>query len=195
MIEARKMKEVTPVWSDVPVMVSDGALMGLGVSLVVLGMIAVGYATFSTLVSVMVIGGLFLVGGIIQTISALYNRKKGGVFLHLLGGILFAFAGFLILTSPATSAAGLTLLMAACFIFGGVYRAIFAVVERWPAWGWFVFSGIVSVILGLMISVSWPVSAFWVLGTFLGIELLLTGWSLVAVALALQRAARTPVTP
>ncbi len=66
----------------------------------------------------------------------------------------------------------------------GTFRIIFAVMERFPSWGWVLCNGIVTVLLGFAICQQWPASGLWVLGLFVGIELIVNGatWSVIAVS-------------
>ena len=43
--------------------------------------------------------------------------------------------------------------------------------------------GTATVALGVIIAAEWPVSAVWVIGTFVGIDLILDGWSLIMAGL------------
>jgi hypothetical protein len=54
------------------------------------------------------------------------------------------------------------------------------------AWGWSSADGIIDVILGLMIWQQWPASALWVIGLFVGINLLFRGFNWIALGLALH---------
>jgi uncharacterized membrane protein HdeD (DUF308 family) len=54
---------------------------------------------------------------------------------------------------------------------------------RYPHWSWVLLDGVVSLLLGVLIWRRWPVSALWVIGLFVGIEMLLNGWSLVMLSL------------
>jgi arylsulfatase A-like enzyme len=58
-------------------------------------------------------------------------------------------------------------------------------------WYWTLLSGIVSILLGGMIVLQWPVSGLWMIGLFVAIELIFNGWSYVFVALAARKAGRT----
>jgi uncharacterized membrane protein HdeD (DUF308 family) len=51
-------------------------------------------------------------------------------------------------------------------------------------WGWTLFSGIVTVLLGGLIWSEWPISGVWAIGTLLGIHLIFDGWSEIALASA-----------
>ena len=63
---------------------------------------------------------------------------------------------------------------------------------RIHGWGWQVLSGLVALLLGLFITAGWPASSIWVIGTFIGIDLIFGGWSFIMIALAARRLA-TPV--
>jgi uncharacterized membrane protein HdeD (DUF308 family) len=59
-------------------------------------------------------------------------------------------------------------------------------VERFHGWGWVLANGIVTLILGVLIWREWPESALWVIGMFVGIDMLFAGWSWVMTALAVR---------
>src|SRR2546427_905924 len=81
------------------------------------------------------------------------------------------------------------LLMAAFFIVGGVFRIATALLFRIPGRAWVVAGGTVTVALGVIIAAEWPVSAVWVIGTFVGIDLIFDGWSLVMAGLGARELA------
>jgi uncharacterized membrane protein HdeD (DUF308 family) len=58
-------------------------------------------------------------------------------------------------------------------------------------WGWPLLSGFISVLLGLIIAVKWPVSGLFVIGLFVAIELIMHGWSYIFIALAAKSALET----
>src|SRR5258707_15621660 len=111
---------------------NTGWFVALGVALIVLGTIAILTAVLTTLVSVMVFGWLLLIGGIIQSVHAFWVRPWSGLLLQLLIGVLNIVVGLLIVANPGAGALGLTLLMAAFFIVGGLFRIITAVRDRFP---------------------------------------------------------------
>ncbi len=157
-----------------------------GIALVVLGLIAISASTLTTLVSVSLIGWLLLVGGIIHAIHAFSAGKWGGVVSGLFTGVLYAVAGFLTIRSPAATAMMLTFLLAPLFIVGGIVRIIMAMTNRYPQWGWSVFSGLMALVLGVMIWNQWPNSGFWVIGTFVGIEMFFSGFATCMFSIALK---------
>ena len=157
--------------------------LALGIVQIVAGTLAVGFAFSATLASVVMLGILLLIAAGSQTAAAIWARDWSGFFLFLLVGVLYAVAGFLSLQHPLLAAEGLTLMLAAAFLVGGVFRIIVALVERFSSWGWVLCNGLITVLLGIAIWQQWPGSGLWVLGTFVGIDLIVNGvtWSVLAV--------------
>jgi uncharacterized membrane protein HdeD (DUF308 family) len=120
----------------------------------------------------------------LEAIHAFACKAWGGFFVDLLTGILYTVAGFMIVANPGVAAVTLTLLLAMFLIFEGIFRVVVALVVRFPNWGWLLLHGVVDVILGICIWQSWPVSGLWVIGLFVGIDMLFNGWSLVMLGLA-----------
>jgi len=165
-----------------------GWFLGLGVVLAVLGAIAVVAAFAATLATVFLFGVLLLIAGMFQAVQAFLAARWKGFFWHLLLGLLYALLGAILLADPVEGAIGLTLLLAAFFVVGGVLRIVLAVQRRGQVQtGWFLFGGILDLLLGLLIWIGWPATGMWVIGLFLGIELLFAGLSLIMVGLAMPR--------
>jgi uncharacterized membrane protein HdeD (DUF308 family) len=91
--------------------------------------------------------------------------------------------------NPFAAATILTLFLGIALIAGGIVRMFLAwnMREAGKPWGWVVFSGIISILLGAMIIAHWPYSSFYVLGIFLGIDLIFIGSSWFSIGLALRR--------
>jgi uncharacterized membrane protein HdeD (DUF308 family) len=163
---------------------SWGWYLVFGIVLIVLGTIALGSALLMTIASVLFFGWILIVGGVMEVVHAFWHKRWGGFFLDLLTGILYVVAGWMMVTNPGGSAVLLTLLIAMFLVFEGVFRIVAALAVRYPHWGWLLLNGIISLLLGLMIWRQWPYSGLWVIGLFVGIEMLLNGWSLVMLSLA-----------
>jgi uncharacterized membrane protein HdeD (DUF308 family) len=163
-----------------------GWLIGLGIGLAVLGLLAIAASVATTIASVIFIGVLLLVGGLAEIVHAFSASRWSGVVLTLLGGILYAVVGGLMVTRPVESALTLTLLLAAFFIVAGLFRILAVPVLRMPNGGWVLASGIVSFLLGAAIWAQWPVSGVWVIGTYVGVEMLVYGISLLMLGLAVR---------
>jgi uncharacterized membrane protein HdeD (DUF308 family) len=163
-----------------------GWLVALGVVLVVVGILAISFPVISTLTTVTVFGVLLLFGAGAEVASAIWTQRWGGIFLHLLLGLLYFFVGVVLLERPLIGAETYTLLLAVFFVAGGLVRIIFALGHRFSGWGWTLFSGIITLILGVLIWRNLPEAGLWVIGTFIGIDLLFNGWSWVMLGLAVR---------
>ena len=163
-------------------------LAGMGIALMILGAVAIGSSLVATLATVLVFGILLLLGGLFQIVTAGWGRSWRGYFLHLLAGALYLVVGVFVIDNPAETAVGLTLLVAAVLLVGGIVRTVLSLVERFDGWGWALLNGIVSLLLGVAIWRQWPLSGVRVIGLFVGIEMLFSGLSWIMLGLALRSA-------
>ena len=123
-------------------------------------------------------------GGVLQAAHACSCKGWGGFFIDLLTGILYVVVGFMVVANPGTTAVALTLLIAMFLTFGGIFRIMVALVVRFQNWIWLLLHGVVNLLLGIAIWRQWPLSGLWVIGLFVGIDMLFNGWSLVMLGLA-----------
>jgi uncharacterized membrane protein HdeD (DUF308 family) len=161
-------------------------ILALGVLSVVVGLVAIGSTFIATLASVKVFGALLLIAGVAEVIHAVLVRNLKGFALHLLAAALYLLVGLFILEHPIRAAEVLTLLLAASFIVGGLLRVVFSIALQFNAWQWVLLNRVVDLILGFLIWNEWPESSLWVIGLFVGIDLLLHGWSWVILALTVR---------
>jgi uncharacterized membrane protein HdeD (DUF308 family) len=163
-----------------------GWFMVLGIFMIVVGTLAVGSSVAVTLFSMLFLGWLMIFAGFGEVVHAFWKKNWGGVFMHLLIGVLYIVVGFMVLTNPKASAVTLSLIMAIFFIITGLFRIILSVATHYPNWGWELFNGIITLILGIMIYQQ-PLLGLWVIGVFIGIDLIFSGWSWVMLSLAARR--------
>lgn len=164
-----------------------GWFVALGVLLVVMGAIAVGWSFLATIASVIFLGWLMLVGGVLEVAHAFSNKRWGGFFLDLLAGVLYIVVGLLMVINPAASAVALTLLISAFLIVGGVFRIVAGLSVQFHNQGWLVLHGAINVLLGILIWMQWPLSGLWVIGLFVGIDMIFNGWALVMLGIAAKK--------
>ncbi|QZZ22191.1 DUF308 domain-containing protein [Leptothermofonsia sichuanensis E412] len=82
----------------------------------------------------------------------------------------------------------LTLVFGWVILAQGVLEVIAAFKSRSePGWVWILISGILAIILGILILYQWPIGAAWLLGVFVGINLLFTGVSMILITSGLRR--------
>ena len=162
---------------------SWGWFLGLGIVLIILGAIAIGSAFLMTIASVWLFGWLLIIGGVMEVVHAFWHKRWAGFFLDLLTGLLYVVVGWMMVNNPQESALLLTLIIAMFLVFEGVLRIVTAITVRYPHWGSVLFNGVISLLLGILIWRRWPVSGLWAIGLFVGIEMLLNGWSLVRLSM------------
>jgi uncharacterized membrane protein HdeD (DUF308 family) len=173
-----------------PLRAKRGWIIALGVIYVIAGLIALGSIVMATIVSVFVVGIMMLIAGVAEVFHAFQIKTWGRFLLWLLLGALYIVAGFVTFENPLLAAALLTLLLAVSLIASGIMRIVlaFSLKEGMP-WIWVVVSGVITVLLGLVILAHWPVASLYILGLFLGIDLIFAGAGWLAVGFGLKRQA------
>ncbi|MFT0859754.1 HdeD family acid-resistance protein [Ancylobacter sp. G4_0304] len=168
-----------------------GWFVALGIIMVIAGAVALGSAyglVVGTLVSVYYIAAMMVVGGIAQIFHAFSVQGWGGFLFWLLDGILYLAAGAFAFAQPDLAATVLTLLLGIALIVGGIFRLIAAFKLRpAPGWGWILFSAVIAIILGFDITAQWPVNSMWILGLFLGINLIFNGITTLMLGFGLRK--------
>lgn len=166
-----------------------GWFLALGIGLIALGTLALFYTVTSTLVSVIYIGMLLLIAGIFEGIKAFKIHPWSSFFLHLILAILYAVIGVYVVLYPGVNALALTLLLGIFLVASGIFKIVFSFTTHMLHKNWILFNGIITLLLGFLILIEWPYSGLWVLGTFLAIDLIFTGWSWVMLAMMTKRVA------
>ena len=166
---------------------SWGWFLALGIILMLLGAICVVGDVTATFATVLVFGWVLLISGVVALVHAFGTRNWSGFFLNLLSALFRGFTGYLLIRYPLAGAASLTLILASFFIVGGMFRAIAAGMMKFPRWGWAVFSGIVSVALGVVLLAQMPLSSIWFIGFAIGVDLIFDGVSLIGFGTAIHQ--------
>src|ERR1700758_635758 len=164
-----------------------GWIIALGIIYIIAGLIALGSVVMATVVSVFVVGIMMLIAGIAEVIHAFQVKSWGKFLLWALLGALYMVAGFVTFENPLLAAAILTLILGVALGASGIMRIILAfnVRESMP-WIWIVVSGVITLLLGLIILAHWPVSSLYILGLFLGIDLVFAGLGWIGVGIGLK---------
>jgi uncharacterized membrane protein HdeD (DUF308 family) len=160
-----------------------GWLLALAIALIVLGAAAIIYEFASTIASVVVLGAILIVAGVVQLVAAFQARGLGHVVLYLLLGALELVVGCVLMKHPGAGALSVTLVLSAYFMFSGLFRIISSPLLQFPQFGWSIVSGLITFVLGILLWAEWPISAVWFLGFAVGVNFILLGISWGAVAL------------
>jgi uncharacterized membrane protein HdeD (DUF308 family) len=171
-----------------PLRAKSGWIVALGVVYVIAGLIALGSVVVATVVTVYVVGIMMLIAGVAEVINAFQIKTWGKFLLWLLLGALYIVAGFVTFDNPLLAAGILTLVLGVSLIASGIMRIVlaFSMREGTP-WVWVALSGIVTLLLGIVILAHWPVSSLYILGVFLGVDLVIAGACWIGVGLGLRQ--------
>jgi uncharacterized membrane protein HdeD (DUF308 family) len=164
---------------------APGALIGLGILFLVLGMIGVAGQVMFSFVTINVLGAFLIIGGGLQFAHAIKSHGWKSVGIQIVLAVLYIAAGLFTWAFPIPALEGITLWLAAIFFVTGFLRLVSAFQHRhFGEWFWLVLSSAISILMGVMIMNSYPASSLWLPGLLIAIELLLQGWSMLFLGLA-----------
>lgn len=165
-----------------------GWLLALGIVQLLAGVAAIAVPPVATVVATLFFGWLLAIAAVFHIVHAFQVRRWQGFALHLLGGLLYGAASVLIFMYPWTGAISLTLVLAALLLVEGALRSVLALRLR-PhiGWGWLLVGGLMSLVLGALLLAGWPSTGLWAIGLLVGIQLVFSGATYVALALSCRR--------
>jgi uncharacterized membrane protein HdeD (DUF308 family) len=156
-----------------------------GFVFIILGIAAITLPHIFTVGVALFFGWLLLIGGLIQIVRALSFYGMPGFRGWLFLGFLQSIIGYLLVVHPWEGVLTLTLLFTLLFALEGLGKLMLAFRMRpFFNWGWVLFSGITSLLFAIVVWIGWPGTAQWILGLFLGINMLMIGFTLVRISLA-----------
>lgn len=161
--------------------------IGLSI-LMIAGVLAIVIPPVAGVAVLVVVAWLLMFGGAAHLVFAWHTRTAGGLVWELLLGILYILVGVYALLHPLAGLASLTLLLAAYLFAKGVLEFILLFrVRPMPGSNWLLFDGILTLILAILIWISWPSSSEWVIGTLVGISMLFGGAARLLLSIAARR--------
>ena len=141
-----------------------------GALMVIAGVLALIYPLVSTVAVVLFLGWLLIISGMFDA------RRVPHFWLQLVSVALSVIIGVLFLRDPGQALLVLTLLLIVFLMVEGISKVIFSLTIRpFPNWGWVLASGIIGILLALYLWASLPITAIWLLGVLLGIQLICEG--------------------
>ncbi|MFI4954958.1 MAG: HdeD family acid-resistance protein [Gammaproteobacteria bacterium] len=166
-----------------------GWIMLWGIALAGLGTLAIVFSFAATVISVVFLGFLLAACGVFVTIDSFQSwwGHWSGFFLHLGIGVLYLIIAYMFILTPLATAISLTFLLGIFFVAIGIFRIFYSLTSGLPQKGWRLFNGLITLLLGILILTEWPVSGIFVLGLFIGIDLVFSGWVYIIAALSLRK--------
>jgi uncharacterized membrane protein HdeD (DUF308 family) len=139
--------------------------------MILAGIVALVYPVMSSVAVVIFLGWLLIISGVLQGISLIGARHVPHLWLQLVSVLVT-----------------LTLLLIVFFMVEGISKVIFALTIRpLPNWGWVLASGLVGILLAFYLWANIPLTAAWLIGILLGIELICEGVALGSLALQARK--------
>jgi len=149
-----------------------------------LGILAIALPGFFTLSVEFLIAFLFIIGAIVQLARIFQVEGAGSKTVTAISAIIYAVIGILLFAYPLIGILSITLLLAILFFAQGLIQLYIGFTSQFvKRWGWWIFSGIISIALALIIWAEWPTSAIWFIGILVGVNLLFYGFSLLFITL------------
>jgi uncharacterized membrane protein HdeD (DUF308 family) len=163
-----------------------GLFLAEGIALVVFGAIAIVVPGTAALAVTILLGWLFLFSGVLGLVTTIWMRQLPGFWWSLLSALLAIVTGIALLAWPFGGVLSLTLVLAVFFVVEGVASIMYALDHRREytgRWAWMLASGVIDLLLAMLILVGFPGTASWAIGLLVGINMLMGGFALIAMAL------------
>jgi uncharacterized membrane protein HdeD (DUF308 family) len=164
--------------------------IALSVLMIVSGILAIIVPPASGIAVTILVGWLLVLSGAAHLAYSWHTRHGGGLFWGMLFGVIHIVAGGYVLLHPLVGLEFLTLVLAASLFAASILDFILSFQLRaLSGSGWLLIDGIISLILAIMIWRTWPINTLWVVGTLVGISMLCSGFTRLAISLAARRVA------
>ena len=161
-----------------------------GIIFVVLGMAAIALPPLAGVATAVVLGWLFLFGGVVGLVATFGQRNAPGFWWALLSAAIAVLAGGILLANPAQGVVTLTYVLIAFFLIDGLLIIALAFAHRRELtgrWEWMMLGGVMDLVLAAIIIAGLPGTLFWALGLLVGIDLVFGGMTLIAMALSAKQ--------
>ncbi len=172
---------------------ASGWSIALGILMMIAGVIAMFAPWEAGLVITLVVGWCAIFNGFAQIVFAFRTHGGWHIALEIVLGIIYIIAGIYLLMHPRMGLLALTLILASFLLVYGIFALVLAFQMR-PiyGWGWVLFDGIITILLGILIWAHWPFNSDWVVGTLFGISIFISGITRLMMSLAIRRIASHP---
>ncbi len=121
-------------------------------------------------------GWLLIISGILHLGYAWRASGASGVTWEILVAVVYGVAGLYLLANPVMGLEALTLALVMYLVLESGLEFVLGFSLRTVAGsGWFVFDGIVTVVLAVLIARGYPASSTWAIGTLVGISMFFSG--------------------
>jgi uncharacterized membrane protein HdeD (DUF308 family) len=166
------------------------ASLVLSIVLIVFGLLAITLPIATSIGVAIVIGWLLMLDGLAQLVHAFQSKGIGHIVWKLLVAVFYLAAGGYLVARPAFGVASLTLVLGIFLCAEGVADLVaYFATRKSGSSAWMLLDGIITLVLGFMIWDRWPFGSLWVIGTLVGISMVMTGTTRLMMALAVRKQA------
>jgi uncharacterized membrane protein HdeD (DUF308 family) len=166
--------------------IAEGAvILGLGV-------MAAALPVFAGLAVALVFAWMLLLSGLVGFVALTVSRGQAHPCWRIVSALASILAGALVLSAPLAGVLIIALLVAAYMVVNAVASFALASEQRRassPGWGWRILTCVIDLVLAGFIIVLRPGSENVLVGYVVAIDLMIAGIALVALGLAVTRAA------
>jgi len=175
--------------SNTTVRKAIGWTIFLSIILIILGVLALLAPMYASAFFVAMMGWFALISGVVMVVQSFMSKPVRGFWLNLIVVLLYIISGIYILLNLAAAVAILTLTFGVLFVTEGIFGIIMGITQKAGLrLSWLVvLNGIVTLILGILVLNSWPSSALWLIGLYVGISVLFNGIALLFSVLDIRR--------
>jgi uncharacterized membrane protein HdeD (DUF308 family) len=167
---------------------ASGLYIAIAVAFIILGIMAIVEPGVAGLAVTVLVGWLLLFGGAAHMVAAFSGGGAGRVVWHVLAGLLYIAGGLYFLMHPLLGLGSLTLFLGVIILVAAVFELVAYFRSRAESGsGWLLINGLITLLLGGLIYFHWPSSSVWAIGTLVGVNLLMTGFSRLMLGLAARK--------
>jgi uncharacterized membrane protein HdeD (DUF308 family) len=168
----------------------SGWYVAMAVVFIILGIFAIVEPGVAGIAVTILVGWLLIFGGGAHLVAAFSGGGAGRVIWHVLIGIVFIAGGIYYLMHPLMGLGTLTLVLAVIILMAALFELIAFFASRGQAGsGWLLINALITLFVGGLIWFHWPSSSVWAIGTLVGVNLLMTGFSRLMLGLTARKAA------
>jgi len=162
--------------------------VAFGAALMVGACLAASNLWAASLASVSIIAIFMMLAGLTQIFQGFTAHGWTGPMLPLAAGLLYFSAGVAAMVDPVSASTLISLGLGVFLCLSAVFKIGYGI--RFPqvsGSGWTVASGFMSLLVGGLIVMTWPISGLWLLGIVLAADLAFQGCSYITFGMHIRR--------
>jgi len=166
-----------------------GYSIGLAVIMIILGCLAIVMPMVTGVAVSVMFGWIVLIGGFVYVGYAFSANDAGAFLWRMLISVVYVVGGSYLLLNTGVTLGVLTFALACIFVIEGLFEIFaFFALRGMPGAGWVLIDGVVAIVLGLLIGYNLPNSSSWAIGTIVGVNLLMSGFTRLFYSTAVKGA-------